>query len=217
MASKEEILANLCRCVIEGNEEDCRKWAEEAVRSNVDAYEAITNGCSEGMRTVGEKFEKHEYYVPEVLISAEALNAAVEVLKPHMKVEKAAVSGTVVLGVVEGDVHDIGKNLVKLMLETAGLKVLDLGRDVPIDKFVDSVKESKAEIVGLSALMTTTMPNMETVVKELEKQKLRDAVKIIIGGAPTTTGYCEKIGADGWAKDASTAVTLSQKFISELK
>jgi dimethylamine corrinoid protein len=217
LAEKDEILANLNRCVVEGNDEECKKWAEEAIKSNLDAYEAIVKGCAEGMKIVSDKFEKHEYYVPEVLIAAEAMNAAVEVLKPHVKVEEVAVTGTVVLGVVEGDVHDIGKNLVKLMLETAGFTVKDLGKDVSVDKFIEAVKETKAQIVGMSSLMTTTMPNMEQVVKELEKHNLRSGVKITIGGAPTSLEYCKKIGADGWAKDASGAVNLAQKLVSELK
>ncbi|RLI15302.1 MAG: cobalamin-binding protein [Candidatus Hecatellales archaeon] len=213
MPSKNEILAKLSECVIKGDVEGCKKWAKTALENNIEANEAIANGCAEGMKIVGDKFEKGEYYVPHVLLSAQAMMAAIEILKPYVKVEKSEVTGTVVLGVVEGDIHEIGKNLVKTMLEAAGFKVVDLGKDVPLTKIVETVKEMSPDIVGLSALMTTTMPNMHKCIEMLEKEGLRDKIKVIIGGAPTSREFARKIGADGWGEDASAAVNLVKNLL----
>lgn len=212
---KEEIFKNLAKCVVDGDEEGAKKWAEEAIKSNIDAYEAIMNGLAEGMKKVSELYEKGEYYVPEVLLSASAMNAAVEILRPHIKVDKTAKPITVVLGVVEGDIHDIGKNLVKIMLDSAGFRVIDLGKDVPSMKFVEAVKEYNAEVVGMSALMTTTMPGMKKVIDLLIKEGQRDKVKVIIGGAPTSWDFAKSIGADAWGKDASEAISIIRKLLSK--
>ncbi len=205
---KEELFKNLAKCVVDGDEDGAKRWAEEAIKNNIDAYEAIIKGLAEGMRAVSQLYEKGEYYVPEVLLSASAMNVAVDILKPHIKVDKTAKPTTVVLGVVEGDIHDIGKNLVKIMLDSAGFKVIDLGKDVPLIEFVKAVKEQGAEVIGMSALMTTTMPGMKKVVELLASEGYRDKVKIMIGGAPTTMEYAKSIGADSWGKDASEAVGI---------
>jgi corrinoid protein of di/trimethylamine methyltransferase len=212
---KEEIFKNLAKCVVDGDEEGARRWAEEAIKAGIDAYEAIMNGLAEGMKVVSELYEKGEYYVPEVLLSASAMTAAVEILKPHIKVEKAEKPITIVLGVVEGDIHDIGKNLVKIMLESAGFKVIDLGRDVPLSKFVEEAKKHNADVIAMSALMTTTMPGMKKVIELLIKEGYRDKVKTIIGGAPTSLDYAKSIGADAWAKDASAAVGVIKNLVAK--
>lgn len=215
MVSKEEILANLSKYTIEGNEEECRKWAEIALKNNIDAYDAIMKGCAEGMRTVSELYDKGEYYVPDILIAADAMTAAVEILKPHIKIDRLDVPIVVVLGVVEGDVHDIGKNLVKILLSASGFEVTDLGRDVPIADFINTIKEKKPNILGMSALMTTTMPKMKDIVENLEKEGLKSELPVIIGGAPTSLEFAKKIGADSWAKDASSAVTAIRQLIGK--
>ncbi|MGQ9759983.1 MAG: corrinoid protein [Candidatus Methanomethylicaceae archaeon] len=212
---KEEVFKNLAKCVVDGDEEGAKKWAEESIKSNIDAYEAIMKGLAEGMRIVSELYEKGEYYVPEVLLSASAMNVAVDILRPHIKVDKTAKPVTVVLGVVEGDIHDIGKNLVKIMLDSAGFRVIDLGKDVPLTEFVKAVKEHGAEVIGMSALMTTTMPSMKKVVELFTNEGYRSKVKIIIGGAPTTMDYAKSIGADGWGKDASEAVGIVRSLIAK--
>ncbi|MCC6013320.1 MAG: corrinoid protein [Candidatus Verstraetearchaeota archaeon] len=212
---KEEIFKNLAKCVVDGDEEGAKKWAEEAIKAGIDAYEAIMKGLAEGMKVVSEKYEKGEYYVPEVLLSASAMTAAVEILKPHIKVEKAEKPITIVIGVVEGDIHDIGKNLVKIMLESAGFKVIDLGRDVPLSKFVEEAKKHNADVIAMSALMTTTMPGMKKVIELLIKEGYRDKVKTIIGGAPTSLEYAKSIGADAWAKDASEAVDVIRNLVAK--
>lgn len=211
---KAELFERLAKCVVDGDEEGAKKLAEEVVKDNIDAYEAIMQGLAVGMNKVSELYEKGEYYVPEVLLSASAMNMAVEILKPHIKIDRAAKPIAVVLGVVEGDIHDIGKNLVKIMLDAAGYKVIDLGKDVPIGEFVKAAKENNAEVIGMSALMTTTMPGMKKVVDQLVAANYRDKVKVMIGGAPTTMEYAKSIGADMWGKDASSAVGIVKSLTS---
>ncbi|RLI30293.1 cobalamin-binding protein [Candidatus Bathyarchaeota archaeon] len=213
--NKEEVFERLKQAIIEGDEVEAVKWAEEAVKRGIDAYEAISKGCLEGMNVVGDKYARREYFIPEVVLAAQAMNMAVEVLKPHVKMEKGP-SGVVVIGTVQGDVHDIGKNIVKIMLEAAGFKVIDLGRDVPLKDFVETAKQQNADIIAMSALMTTTMPGMGKVVKMLEEdENLRRRVKVMIGGAPTSEEYARRIGADAWGKDAVAAVELAKKFMQE--
>lgn len=201
--SKEDILSRLADAVVTGDEEACRKGAKEALEAGVDPYVAIMDGCTAGMMVVSEKYEKKEMFVPEIMISAEAMYGAIEVLRPHLKAEEAAVKGTVVLGVCEGDIHDIGKSLLKIMLDVSGFKVVDLGRNVILNRFVDSAKENNAQVIAMSALMTTSMLGMEVVIKMLEKQGLRDKIKTIIGGAAVGTAYAEQIGADAYEEDAA--------------
>lgn len=210
--SKEEVFEKLKQAVIEGDDVAAKKWAEEAVKRGIDAYEAIAKGCLEGMNIVGDKYARREYFIPEVVLAAQAMSNAVEVLKPHIKMEKGP-AGIVVIGTVQGDVHDIGKNIVKIMLEAAGFKVFDLGRDVPLNKFVETAREQGAQIIALSALMTTTMPGMGKVIQLLKEKGLRDRVKVMIGGAPTSEDFARKIGADAWGKDAVAAVEIARKFV----
>ena len=200
---KEEILKDLTNAVVTGDEEACRKGAKQALEEGIDPYEAIMDGCTAGMMVVSEKYEKKEMFVPEILLSAEAMYGAIEVLRPHLKAEEAAAKGTVVLGVCEGDIHDIGKSLLKIMLDVAGFKVIDLGRNVLLKRFVDSAEENNAQIIAMSALMTTSMLGMEVVIKMLEQKGLRDKIKTIIGGAAVGTAYAEQIGADAYEEDAA--------------
>ena len=201
--SKEEILKKLADAVISGDEEGCRKGAKDALEAGIDPYKAIMEGCTAGMMVVSEKYEKKEMFVPEILLSAEAMYGAIEVLKPHLKAEEAAAKGTVVLGVCEGDIHDIGKSLVKIMFDISGFKVIDLGRNVTLHTFVDAAKENNAQVIAMSALMTTSMLGMEVVIKMLQEQGLRDKIKTIIGGAAVGTAYAEDIGADAYEEDAA--------------
>lgn len=217
MTEKNKILESLAKAVVEGNDELCKKLAEEAIKIGIDAHEAIHNGCTKGMKIVSDKYERGEMYVPEILLSADAMQAAINVLNPHLKVEAVETPGTIVMGVVEGDIHDIGKNLVKTMLEVAGFKVYDLGTNVSPEDFVNKAIEVNADIVGISTLMTTTMPVIQKVIQTFKTKGIRDKVKIIIGGAPTSKEFADAIGADGWAEDAVAGVKKAEKLIEELR
>lgn len=213
----ENVFEELCNAVILGDEERARKAAKLALEKGVDAYEAIMKGCNEGMKVVGDKFERKEYFIPEVLASAHAMSAAVEVLKAHIKVKKVAERGKIVIGTVEGDTHDIGKNMVKLFLETAGYEVHDLGKDVPKMNFIKKAREVGADIVAMSALLTTTIPNMKSVVDGLKDAEMGEKVRVIIGGPPTSPAYAKEIGANGWAPDASKSVEVVEKLMNEIR
>lgn len=212
---KEEILEKLRKAVINYDEDLAKEAAKEALDTGIDAAEAIFNGLVKGMEEVGRLFEAQEYFVPELLMCADALYAGLDILKPHMKKLDLGVKGSVVIGTVEGDVHDIGKNIVKMMFDVAGFTVYDLGRDVPLDKFVEEQLRTDSDLVCLSAMMTTTMVGMKTVIEKL-KAKNPD-VKIMIGGAPVSQDIAEKWGADGYAKDASNALKDAINMISSLR
>ncbi len=212
---RKEILERLKKGVIEFDEDMVKEAANEALEVGMDALDAIMNGLVSGMEEVGNLYEKGEYFVPELLMSADALYAGLDILKPHVKAEDIKVSGQVVLGVVEGDVHDIGKNLVKMMFEVAGFEVVDLGKDVPLEKFVEESLNTKADIVALSAMMTSTMLGMPKVI-EMIREKNPNA-KILIGGAPVSKDAAEKWGADGWAPDATNAVREAINLVKGLK
>lgn len=217
MATKEEIINGFVKAIVDGDEEAAARWAREAVAGNLNAYELVTKYGGDAMSVVNQKYEKKEYFVPEVLCSANALNAAVEVLTPHMKADVTSVPAKVVLGVVEGDIHDIGKNLVKIMLSAAGFEVVDLGKDVPLAKFLETAKEKKAEVVGMSALMSTTMPAMKKVIDMFTQAGVRNKVKVIVGGGPVTEEWALSIGADARPHDASAAVGVTKELVTKLK
>jgi len=212
---RKDILERLKNGVIEFDEDMVKEAANEALEVGMDALDAIMNGLVSGMEEVGDLYEKGEYFVPELLMSADALYAGLDILKPHVKAEDIKVSGQVVLGVVEGDVHDIGKNLVKMMFEVAGFEVIDLGKDVPLEKFVEESLNAEADIVALSAMMTSTMLGMPKVI-EMIREKNPNA-KILIGGAPVSKDAAEKWGADGWAPDATNAVREAINLVKGLK
>lgn len=213
MTAKDEILNGLADAVVKGDESKCIELANKALENNIDAYEAVINGCACGMSIVSDKYEKREMFVPEILMAARAMNGAVEVLKPHIKADEIKETGKVAIAVVLGDIHDIGKNLVKLLLETAGLTVFDLGKDVIPEDILDNVREEKTDLVALSALMTTSMMEMKEDVKLLKGEFPN--VKIMVGGAPVSQEFCNSIGADGYADNASEAIRVAQRLLAE--
>jgi len=219
MVSEDEraqIIEKLKRGVIEFDEDLVRQASHEALEVGMDAYEAIMDGLGAGMDVVGELFSKKEYFVPEVLMCGDALYVGLDILRPHVvRDESSQVVGEVVIGTVEGDVHDIGKNLVKMMFEIGGFKVHDLGRDVPLDKFVEEQIRTDSDIVCLSAMMTTTMLGMKTVIQKLKAKNPN--VKIMIGGAPISAEIAEKWGADGYAPDAPNALQEALNMIKGLR
>ena len=214
MAEKEALLAELARCVLEMEDDAVVDVAKEYVEAGFDAYEGITEGLAKGMEKAGQLYEEEEYFVPELLICSDAMYNGLEILKPHLKRDDSSKGCGVLIGVVEGDTHDIGKNLVKIMMETAGFDMIDLGRDVPLQKFVDTAKEKKAKLICLSTLMTTTMGGMETVIRLLEEAGIRDQVKVMIGGGPISQKYADKIGADGYSQNAVEAVKLAKNLLN---
>ncbi len=210
-----ELFQKLSDAVVDMDEELVEELAYRAIEEKIDAFEAIDKGLTNGMDRAGKLFEEEEYFVPELLMCADAMNVGVEILKPHIKVTGLREKHKVIIGVIEGDTHDIGKNLVKLMLETSNFNVIDLGRDVPAQTFVDRAIEEKAEIIMISSLMTTTMDAMADVVTILRKQDIKDRFKVVVGGGPISQGFADKIGADGYSKDAANAVRLCKKIVGE--
>ncbi|WP_042686907.1 cobalamin B12-binding domain-containing protein [Methermicoccus shengliensis] len=218
MASKEEILQKAKNAIESFNKDEAVAAAKEALDANIDPVEVITV-LTEGMREVGDKFDKGEYFLPHVMAASEAMKAAVAVVEPALKAGAKAGDklGTVVIGTVEGDIHSIGKDIVATMLGIAGFEVHDLGRDVPVTEFAAKAKEVNADIVGSSALMTTTMLNQERVEEELKKAGIRDKVKTMVGGAPITQEWADKVGADAYAESATEAVVVAKKLMASLK
>lgn len=198
--------------VLEGDMGRVEENVQAALDANVPPVDVLQKGLIAAMGEVGRLFEEGEYFVPEMLIAARAMKAGLTILQPKLVDSGVEPAGKVAVGTVKGDLHDIGKNLVAMMLEGAGFEIVDLGTDVAPEQFVEAVKGG-VDIVGLSALLTTTMPSMEATIKAIESAGLRDQVKVIIGGAPVTTEYSNQIGADGYAPDASQAVTLAKSFI----
>ena len=214
-ARKKEILEKLAEAVVEYDEDMAKEWSQTALDENMDAFEAIMNGLAAGMETVGELYDQQEYFVPEMLMCADALYAGLDILRPHIKADERKKMGQVVIGTVQGDVHDIGKNIIKLMFDVGGFEVHDLGRDVPLEKFVEEQMKTDSEIVAMSAMMTTTMTGMKKVI-EMIKEKNPD-VAIMLGGAPVTQDVADLFGADGYAESAGNAVQEAIKMISNLR
>ena len=187
---------------------------QEALDSGIDTNTILLEGLSKGMEQVGEKYETGEYFIPDMLTAAEAVEAGMKVMEPHLAGEGGSEGkGKVIMATVEKDLHDIGKNLVSIMLKGAGFNVVDLGIDVPAARVVEAAEEESADLIGLSALLNTTMVNMEDVIKELENKGLREKVKVIIGGAPTSDDFAAEIGADGYGKDAFAAIRVAEKLL----
>ncbi|GAA0704556.1 corrinoid protein [Paraclostridium ghonii] len=213
--SKEILLNKLASCVLEMEDEEVIEVANEYIESEFDAYEGISKGLASGMEKAGKLYEEEEYYIPELLLCSDAMYEGINILKPHLKKHKTGEHYRAVVGVVEGDTHDIGKNLFKIMLETSGFEVFDLGRDVaPID-FVNKAKEVNADVVGMSTLMTTTMDNMQVVINLLKEEKMRDDVIVMVGGGPISQSFADQIGADGYAHEASKAVKLAKDLVDK--
>jgi 5-methyltetrahydrofolate--homocysteine methyltransferase len=206
-------LESISKFLQKGDVGEVKELVNQALEEHILPKEILENGLIKGMSVIGEKFKKNEVYVPEVLIAARAMHAGMDVLRPKLVETGVKNVGKVAIGTVKGDLHDIGKNLVKMMLEGAGFEVIDLGADVSADKFVDTVKKHQPDIVGMSALLTTTMINMAEVIKALEATGLRNKVKVMIGGAPVTQDYAEQIGADSYAPDAASAADLAKRFM----
>ena len=203
-------LEAIYNAVLEGNAAGAQAGVKAALAAGMAAVVILKEGLIAAMGEVGRLFEENEYFVPEMLVSARAMQAGLNLLRPYLTEAGAAPAGKVIIGTVKGDLHDIGKNLVAMMLEGAGFEVIDLGTDVAPDKFVKAVMEHKPQIVGMSALLTTTMPGMSATVKALQEAGLRDQVKVIVGGAPVTDNFAKQIGADGYGPDASAAVRLAK-------
>ncbi|HUV16172.1 MAG TPA: corrinoid protein [Pelolinea sp.] len=210
----EAIIENIYQGVLNGDRETVVAAVQEAIDDKMTAEKILKEGMMTAMAETGRLFEEGEYFVPELLIAARAMQGGMELLKPMLVAEDIEPIGKIVIGTVKGDLHDIGKNLVGMMLEGAGFEVIDLGSDADADKFVETVKSSNANIVGMSALLTTTMTNMPVTIEALKAARLRDQVKILIGGAPVTKAYADQIGADGYAPDASQAAKLALSFVS---
>ena len=208
-----EILEKISTAIIEGDLDEIRDLTEEALDEELGAQEILDNGLMAGMDYVGVEFKAGNMFVPEVLRSARAMQQAMDILKPLLAEAGVKMVGKVLLGTVKGDLHDIGKNLVGMMCEGAGFEVKDLGKDVAPDAFVEAVKEYEPDVVGMSALLTTTMRAMESTIKVLEEAGVRDKVKIMIGGAPVTQAFSDQIGADGYASNAAAAADLAKKFV----
>ena len=206
-------LKAVSEALMKGDRDGVKNGVQAAVDEGLDVGTILSEGLIAGMGVIGEKFRKNEVYVPEVLIAARAMHAGLDILKPLLAESGVQPVAKVVLGTVKGDLHDIGKNLVSMMLQGGGFEVIDLGTDVPADKFVDAAKENQAHIIAMSALLTTTMPQMKDVVAAANAAGLSE-VKTIIGGAPVTQAYAEEIGASGYAPDAASAV-LSCKELAE--
>ncbi len=202
----------LIDAVIKGEEDKIKLIIMENLSAGTPAKEIMDQGLIAGMNIVGEKMESEEMFIPEVLMSAKAMSSGVELLKPHLTEDEASASGKMVIGTVQGDLHDIGKNLVKMLMEGAGFTVFDLGTDVSPEAFVEAIKKNDADILGMSALLTTTMPKMEETIKAISEAGLRDKIKILIGGAPVTDEFSDKIGADGYGPDAGSAVRIAKNF-----
>jgi 5-methyltetrahydrofolate--homocysteine methyltransferase len=207
-------LAGMTDALIKADEAKLVGLVEAALKDDGDPREILNNGLIKGMDVVGDKMESGDMYIPEVLMSAKCMSAALELLKPLLKESEIDGPKKVIIGTVKGDLHDIGKNLVQMMLGSSGFEVIDLGVDADPDAFVQATKEHRAEIVALSALLTTTMPMMKQTVDALVESGLRDTIKIIIGGAPVTQSFADQIGADGFAADAGSATKLAKKLVN---
>ncbi|MDT3699422.1 MAG: corrinoid protein [Thermincola sp.] len=218
MATEEraqELFGLLKQSVIDYDEDAVREAAQAVVDEGIDAYKAVFDGLVEGMNEVGRLYEEQEYFVPEMLMCADALYAGLDILKPHIGKNDMGIKGTVVMGVVQGDVHDIGKNIVKMMFDVAGFDVHDLGRDVPMEKFVEEQLKTDSELVLLSAMMTTTMVGMKDIIAKIKEKNPN--CRIMIGGAPVSDDLADKWGADGFAKDANNALKDALNMVKALK
>ncbi len=215
--AKEEgmrILEEIANEVQKGNSDSVEVLTNRALSQDISAEEILNSGLVDGMNVVSKRFKNNEIFIPEVLISAKSMNSGLEILKPILAEAKVKSKGKVVIGTVKGDLHDIGKNIVAMLLRGAGFDVVDLGADVSKEKFLEFVKKEHADILGMSALLTTTMIYMKEIIETLKNSGLRENVKVIIGGAPVTESYAAQINADGYAPNAASAVDLTKKLLN---
>lgn len=213
MASKEELLKRLSDGVVEMEEAYVIQASNEYIAAGYPAFDGIMDGLVDGMNRAGVLYDEEEYFVTDVLLCSDAMYEGLNIMRPHLKESDGRAKKKAVIGVVEGDTHDIGKNLVRIMMETAGFEMIDLGRDVSLDEFVIKAKETDADLVCMSTLMTTTMKGMESVIKKLEEAGIRSRVKVLIGGGPISQRYCDQIGADGYSENAVEAVKLAKRVL----
>jgi 5-methyltetrahydrofolate--homocysteine methyltransferase len=211
------VIEDLRQSVIEGNKNQAQELVKKAIAENVPAEQILQQGLISAMAEVGRMFECGEFFVPEMLIAARAMQSGLSLLRPYLVSANVQAIGKVIIGTVQGDLHDIGKNLVAMMLEGAGFEVIDLGVDISPEKYVQAVKEYHPDLVACSALLTTTMPRMKDIVDALKDSGLRDQVKVLIGGAPVTESFANQIGADACATDAASASSRAKELILELK
>lgn len=207
-------LKAIYEAVMEGNAGEAATQVQAALDANVPPGDILNKGCIAAMGKVGRLFEEGEMFVPEMLIAARAMQAGMNILKPYLAEDEIVSAGKIVVGTVAGDLHDIGKNLVGMMMEGAGFEIVDLGTDVKPKAFVEAVREHEPDLIGMSALLTTTMPSMMATIEALTEAGLRDQIKVMIGGAPVTQKYADKIGADGFAPDASSAARKAKELLS---
>jgi corrinoid protein of di/trimethylamine methyltransferase len=217
MDEKEKIFNRLKQTVISGDTEACVKAAQDSINAGIDPMKAITEGLAKGMEVVGEKFEKKEFFLPEMLLAAEAMYGALDLFIPLLERGKGEKKEKVILGVVEGDIHDIGKNIVKAMLTAAGYEVIDLGVDVPSSKFIEKAAEEEASVIAMSTMMTPTLVSIKAVEEQLEKKGLKGKVKTLIGGGTVTEQWKSRMGSDAFGKDAVDAVDKVNLLVEEIK
>lgn len=211
---KEELLGQLSECVVEMEDEEVVDVAKEYLDSGYEAFDGIMEGLVDGMNKASDLYDEEEYFVTDVLLCSDAMYAGLDVLRPALPEEEDdRIKYKAVIGVVEGDTHDIGKNLVKIMMDTAGFEMIDLGRDVSLEKFVDTAVEQEADLICMSTLMTTTMFGMKTVIDMLEEKGIRNQFKIMIGGSPISQKFADEIGADGYSANAVEAVKLAKRLV----
>jgi len=208
-----ELLQKISEELQKGNYQEMPKLVQEALNANVPPSKILSDGLVAGMDVVGEKFRRDEFFMPEVLISARAMQAGMDILRPKLIETGVKLAGKIVLGTVKGDLHDIGKNLVGMLMEGAGFQVIDLGIDVPSERFVEAVKMNRPNILGLSSLLTTTMPKMKEVIESLVEAGVRGRVKVMVGGAPVTEKFAKDVGADAYAPEAASAVEKARELI----
>ena len=208
------VLNEIAENLMKGQAPKVKELVEQALSDGMEPATILGDGLISGMNVIGERFKKNEVYVPEVLIAARAMHAGMNVLKPALAAAGVESKGKVIVGTVKGDLHDIGKNLVCMMLEGAGFEVVDIGIDCDAEKFVKTAQEQDVALIGMSALLTTTMPAMKSIIEEIEKLGLKDKIKTMIGGAPVTQNYADEIGADGYAADAASAVDVAKELLN---
>ena len=205
-------LTQVAENVIRGQAPKVKQLVENSLAENLPVGKILNEGLIAGMNVVGEKFKNNKFHIPEVLIAARAMKSGMELIRPLLSESGIEPVGTVAIGTVKGDLHDIGKNLVMMMLEGAGFEIIDLGIDVTVDQFISAIDDG-AQVIAMSALLTTTMPTMKTVIDEIKEAGLREQVKVMIGGAPITQGYADEIGADGYARDAASGVDVAKQLL----
>lgn len=208
-----EILNGLSGSVIAGNQLLAQELTQKAVESGIGPEVVLREALDPAMEEVGRRMAAEELWLPEVILAARAMSASVEVLRPLLLESNAKAAGSMVIGTVKGDMHDIGKNLVSIMLRGAGFEVIDLGTDVPPERFIQAIRDNKPDLVGMSALLTTTMPEMKRTIQAVREAGLRDSIKILVGGAPITEHYAEQIGADGYSPDAGRVVPVAKRLV----